>query len=290
MGIRIHKLSSYPDRRLTIAAGDFRIALHVPETFPDEETFCDPPGLPAQMSVYLSDTTDYGPISDRYLHRDARGYSFESPACRGTVDVQNGSGKFELFALRDDFTNRAIRPLLDIAMSACLDRIVRQKGIMLHACTLALNGKAYVFCGDSGRGKTTLYHRFIKLSADDPHVDAPLGDEWSMLAPDSNGDWHYWWYQYARGPFEARPQTLPLGGVFHIDEDRSQTAVKPMQVADAVAAVALSTYFVQGIEPQSLLDSAMALATTVPNARFSHCLTTGRDILAATVTKLRSAV
>lgn len=275
MGIRIHRLSDYPERRLTISAGDYRVALHVPDDFPDEETFCDAPGLPAALELHIiSAPHTLGPPTDGYLQRGPDGYSFESPACRGSVTLSEGRGDFELLQLPPDYTNKAIRPLLDVAMSAILDRVMRCGGLMLHATALRLAGKAYVVCGPSERGKTTLFLRFGRQRAPKELAAAQLGDEWTLVAPDDNGTWHYWWYPYARGPFWPRPATVPLGGVLHLDLNREETAARRLEPIPATALLASSAYFVRGLDTQQVLDHAANLATSVPNALLKHCLTT----------------
>jgi hypothetical protein len=75
-----------------------------------------------------------------------------------------------------------------------LEEMTSNGGVILHASSLIYNGKAYVFIGKSGAGKTTIRGLFPELSS--------LGDDIALINKKGNV-WYLW-----GSPFFQRSRTI----------------------------------------------------------------------------------
>jgi len=93
----------------------------------------------------------------------------------------------------------------------------RADEFLVHASCIAKDGKAYVFCGESGGGKTTICRMMAKRA----NV-VLLNDEVSVLRKDGESDIYYASGSPFRGEFEpVLDRSFPLGGVFFLKKSRS---------------------------------------------------------------------
>ena len=107
--------------------------------------------------------------------------------------------------------------------------LARHGGMEVHACGVAWKGRALLFCGQSGAGKTTtarLWRRHRPpadvLSDDRMIVRARGGRLWAFGTP-----WH------GSGRF-ASPRGLPLGGIYFLARGR-RSSVAPLPPPAAAA-------------------------------------------------------
>jgi hypothetical protein len=115
----------------------------------------------------------------------------------------------------------ARRPVLDYPLDELLfqHHAARWGGMEVHACGVVVGGRAVLFCGASGAGKTTIARLFRKhhpsarvLSDDRLIVRARGGRLWAYGTP-----WH------GSGRF-ASPAGRPLGAIFFLKQAK-RTAV-----------------------------------------------------------------
>lgn len=141
--------------------------------------------------------------------------------------------------------------------------LAEEGGMLLHASSVVRNGRAFVFTGVSGAGKTTI----SRLAPDDAQI---LTDEMSFLTL-QDGDYH------AHGtPFSGelnRPGAnvrAPLAGIFLLGkgDDHRIDALAPAEAVRALMCNIL--YFSQDAALTArVFDNAIALAGKVPVRRLT---------------------
>ena len=148
-------------------------------------------GAPFEVRV----TPDSG-SEHRFHAAPAVGFSgdrltFDLPGYRGTIDP-NGSAELEIASPAPvhgtDYFLRVVYSLL----------AYRSGGLLLHAAGVVRKGRAYLFFGRSGSGKTT-----VARNAGDSLV---LNDDLIVLLPADDG-----WSAFGT-PFTNATQTAPSGG------------------------------------------------------------------------------
>ncbi len=93
----------------------------------------------------------------------------------------------------------------------------RSDEFLVHASCIAKDGKAYVFCGESGGGKTTISRMMAKRGD-----VVLLNDEASVLRKDGESDIYYASGSPFRGELEpVSDRSFPLGGVFFLRKSPS---------------------------------------------------------------------
>ena len=141
--------------------------------------------------------------------------------------------------------------------------LAEQGGMLMHASCVALGGRAWVFTGVSGAGKTTI----SRLSPPDAHI---LTDEMSFLRPEA-GVYH------AHGtPFSGdlgRPGEnlrAPLAGVFLLAQGKDNV-IETLSKTEAVRVLMSNIlYFAQDdVLTAKVFDNAIALAERVPVRRLT---------------------
>ncbi len=144
-----------------------------------------------------------------------------------------------------------------------LHRIVREGGLLLHACGLVHEGLARVFTGPSGAGKTTISrlamrHAGARVLSDDRIVLRPAGSKGVRI-------WGTPWH--GDGELSERA-SAPLTAI-HAIRHASRIIPEPLAGAAAVAAV-LGNAFVPAHDPVGTahaLDFAAHLVERVPVMR-----------------------
>ena len=140
-------------------------------------------------------------------------------------------------------------------------------GLLLHAASAIRNGRAYVFAGVSGAGKTTM----IRLAPPDV---VPLSDEVSYLVPDGNG-YRAWGTPFAGDWGVPGPNlSAPLARVLLLRQ-AEEARFEPLPAAVAARELLRSTLFFAR-EPASVaqvFQSVGRLQQAAPVERFHFPLT-----------------
>ena len=174
------------------------------------------------------------------FHYDLRGRCLELAS--GQARFSGVSSEYDLDSL--------LRILLSVVL-------LEKRGFLLHAATVVRNGKAYVFMGRSGAGKSTV--------ASLAPAGTVLTDEISLIRCD-----HGAWQAYGTpfwGEFRAEGQNrcAPLAGIFSlVQAPHNRTA--PIRGTQALAAMLGNTlFFAPGREArENLLGILAGLVVAVP--------------------------
>jgi hypothetical protein len=192
-----------------------------------------------------------------YLFRPPMG---EGPPARAVaIDAQRRRGT--LYLPTSAASRRA-----GFALSYPLDEllfqhhIARGGGLVVHACGVAADGRALLFCGRSGAGKTTTarlfrrYHPESQVLSDDRVVLRRRGAGWQVFGT----PWH------GSGRF-ASPGSSRLAAVVFLEQARS-TRLVPLPVVQVAARL-----FAQSFPPiweaegtARALETAAMVASEVP--------------------------
>jgi len=118
-------------------------------------------------------------------------------------------------------------PTLELLM---INYLARGKGVMIHACGVELNGKGYLFAGESGAGKSTIAN--LWAAENDVLV---LSDDRTVVRPRGKDIWMYGtpWHGEAR---YGSPQGVKLDGIFFLQHGKKNSARK---IANSKSVVSL---------------------------------------------------
>lgn len=95
-------------------------------------------------------------------------------------------------------------------------------GLLLHSSSILLNGRAHLFVGLPGQGKSTLINVLSQQII-------PLSDDTSLLRPTQTGTYDYfqvpfientWWIQ------KEKDRQLPIGSIYFIHKSKSVRLIK----------------------------------------------------------------
>lgn len=178
----------------------------------------------------------------------------DAPGCQGFIDPFQRRAELQLSAAQPleemDYFLRMICAL--VAFEA--------GGLMFHAAGILRRGKAYVFYGHSGSGKTTIAHLSAgeQIISDDLLLIMPSPEGWQAHATPFWNQWH------------AQPPTVPepLFGLFRLVKDQ-RVYLEPVSRAHAVAEMAGSAPVISA-DPdrsQALLQRCQSILDTVPAYR-----------------------
>jgi hypothetical protein len=131
------------------------------------------------------------------------------------VEADKGSAHFT--GVRHEY---ALDSLLRMYMSWAL---LPQDGFLLHAASVTRNGKAYIFVGRSGAGKSTVASLSPRGSV--------LTDEISLIRP-ANGQWHAFGTPFW-GEFKADGSntSAPIAGIFRLIQAR-ENRIEPLRPSE----------------------------------------------------------
>ena len=185
----------------------------------------------------LSSTGNGDPDTDVRLTRRASCWTLERGDFRAVWDPVSGSGKIQLVP-----NPYSIDALLRILHSLTL---ATQGGFLLHAASAIRNGKAFLFTGVSGAGKTTI----ARLAPKDATL---LTDEISYVRKDKNG------YIACGTPFSGElgspgeNVSAPLAAVYMLSKG-PENRIDSLCAAEATHAVLSNLLFFA--EDQELVNS-----------------------------------
>ena len=135
--------------------------------------------------------------------------------------------------------------------------LFQEGGLMIHAAGIVRNGKAYVFFGHSGSGKTTV----ARLSSH----DVVLNDDLIALLPEEQT-----WRVYATpfsNPTQVSPtcQNAPLVGLYRLNQ-ASQVWIESLSTARGLAELISSVPVISADPTRSrlLMQRCYQLLTTAP--------------------------
>lgn len=231
------------DRQLSVAIGQIPFTLHFSEDHLLEKAgqryarfrCCDGKALP----IFLG--SDPSPLPD--VIRFA--YALDDASVRLGSDAAHFRGVRHEYAL-----DSLIRVLLSVLLLPC-------RGFLLHAATVVRAGRAYVFTGGSGAGKSTV------ASLSPP--GSVLTDEISLLRC-SNGSWHAYGTPFW-GEFRAEGANckVPVAGIYSLVQD-PEDRVEQLSAKEALRALLPNILFFASSKPETeaLLSVLSAAAEKVP--------------------------
>lgn len=176
-----------------------------------------------------------GQVSSPFLEanptfRDGAAY-FDEPGYQGYIDLKANKAELSLASTRPlediDYFLRVIYAML----------VFQAGGLLFHAAGIVRKGKAYLFFGHSGSGKTTVSRLSPK--------DVTLNDDLVLLIPEEVS-----WRVYSTpfwNPTQVRPspQTAPLKGLYRLVQDR-HVYLEAMSPGQAVAETFASAPVISG--------------------------------------------
>lgn len=258
----------------TAAFGPFRVAVIFPPGRDSGRTsWLDPPGVPADIK--LNATLDGTPRSDaglRFTRFDDDGFAFLSAHALVQVDWRTGTGTATLATDDDDPRSRPTATM-EAMFGVAYAKVLRAGGVVLHAATLAYEGRVWVVAGYSGAGKTTLSGRF---------PDQALHDEHAFLVPGDDG-WVVWRHVELRRPRAIAPWVVPVGGLSILSSNRSVTGLRPVVQAEQFASLVPHAVFAGGATRNLVLEHLLNLTQDCPPAWLDHCLKDSPEVVASTV-------
>jgi hypothetical protein len=201
-------------------------------------------------------------------------FTFSSPAVVARADLAAGTCRGELVPGQEAAGLAALLRILVILLT-----VERGGGLALHSSAVLWNGRAYLFTGPGGAGKSTAMSRSVEAGA------VPLADDLVLLRP--QGDKWLAWGPPLEPAFESSPVVAPAGGaplagLLLPARGGPRLRLEPVSPAAWAAAAAV---FPPGSPLYSkLLDRLGAVAESVPAWRLAYLDRT--DALAGLFTML----
>lgn len=235
-------------RPLAIAIGRVPLSLFIPEESLlrraeeryREFTWESPEGLPVLLRRRDGVPTERGEFS--YTHDDAS-LNFDASCA-------------EFHGVRHEY---ALDSLLRILLSFVL---LPKRGFLLHAASVVRNGRAYVFVGRSGAGKSTV----ASLSP----AGSVLTDEISLLRF-SDGCWQAhgtpFWGEFRAAGMNRR---YPIAGIYMLSQAK-EDRLEPLSTKEILRALLPCVLFFTSRKGahEALLQILLGLAEQVPCHRLS---------------------
>jgi hypothetical protein len=164
----------------------------------------------------------------------------------------------------------------------CAWRVTDAGGLLLHAASIVRGGRAYIFCGHSGAGKSTV----SALSSDLGFV---LSDDLTMVMPGPDGYLAHSvpFRSIYKGRVVAERRTYPVAGIYGLVQSK-RNIVHPLSGAQAVAAVLASLPFVTDRllprDPSQLMHLLTGIVGRIPvfKLEFTRSAEFWNEVLTAT--------
>jgi hypothetical protein len=153
-------------------------------------------------------------------------FCFDHPSMKGEIDDRQDQGKLWVAS---DFKIESIEYYLRVVYALLA---FRMGGIMMHAAGILRNGKAYLFFGHSGAGKTTV----ARLSSQ----DVVLNDDLIILLPE-DGVWQAYGTPFWN-PTQVRPSPrhAPLIGLYRLVQSK-KVCLETLPASQALAELVANT-------------------------------------------------
>ncbi|MCI0521387.1 MAG: hypothetical protein L0Z70_14160 [Chloroflexi bacterium] len=179
------------------------------------------------------------------------GLSLRAAEYNGEIHLGSGQGKLRL-------GERGAEEGLEYFMRAAYALLAFEAGgLLFHGAGIVRGGRAFIFFGASGCGKTTV----ARLSLQ----EAILNDDLLLLMPEENR-----WRVYATpfwNPTQARPRaaSAPLAGLFRLEQDK-QVYLAALSRGQALAELVASAPVISADAGRSaaLMQRAAGLLAGVP--------------------------
>lgn len=216
---------NYDQYNLAIAGLAVQLHIYQPEVAAIAEKryrwFFDQDTEPCMVcDIHLDSRNNNRASSDLSVKFTADGLRIDSPEVNGEINLHTGHAVMRCLTTQCesviDYFLRMVFALL----------IYEAGGLMLHGAGIIRSGKALVFFGHSGSGKTTV----SQLSGE----ENVLNDDLLMLMPGDKG------WRVAATPFWNPTQVRPtarqanLGGIFRLVQDK-RVFLRPARSAEALA-------------------------------------------------------
>ena len=128
------------------------------------------------------------------------------------------------------------RRIIDLPLVYPLDQLLlmyyfaRRKGMLAHAAGMVLKGKAYLFAGASGAGKSTFSELLVQAK-----LGKVLSDE-RMIVREIKGEMIAFGTPWAGTALIARSGSAPMAAVFFLKHGRENRVVKldPVAASDRI--------------------------------------------------------
>jgi len=141
-------------------------------------------------------------------------------------------------------------------------RALRMHGALLHSAGIVYHDQAYIFCGRSNAGKTTLSRKAqaegYGILSDDINLVLPQGGTYRAHAVPFTGE-------FGRGPDQPQRGSFPVAAIVLLRQG-PKASVKPVSVASASASLLAGCPFVNtdSNETDATMDAVTALARNTP--------------------------
>jgi len=209
-------------------------------------------GPAARLELWVRRGLDPWPAEALGLAFLATGARLTTPTCRGSIDLAAGRAEVELAGVQAleglDYFVRVATALLAFEAG----------GLLLHAAGVLRGGRAHLFVGRSGSGKTTV----ARLAGAQP----VLNDDLVLLMPTTRG-----WRAYAT-PFShpaqvqpSGPLDAPIAALYTLTQDRD-VYLKALTGSETLATLVANTPVVNADPARSrrLLARLADLARSTP--------------------------
>ncbi|NJN66074.1 MAG: hypothetical protein HC884_04845 [Chloroflexaceae bacterium] len=218
---------------------------------------------PPHLTIQLCPNYPFRPAGSRadpvtFCHGTAR---IATPTCEGTIDLERGQARLALAEAPATCATRTASDVEYMLRVACALLAFRAGGVLFHGAGIVRHGRAYLFFGHSGSGKTTA----ARLSPD----DLVLNDDLVVVMP-HNGAWmvHATPFTNPTQVGATGPAAAPLGAMLRLVKSQ-RVAIEPVGAGRMLAEVLASIPVLPSNPeyPGRLLEWGQQLLQQVPAYR-----------------------